>query len=138
MLSQRGSTVPIRCRPCCARVWVVQMYCTTGSYRRRSAAGRQKTSRSSQVHRGVHLLLNYFTGRGLLPLKADPALKGYCNGTIILSGGRRHVQRNQSRGSRAARDHNDKRYLSEVGLMRSFPSCRNLRLPKHCPKKSVV
>lgn len=53
----------------------MEMYSTTGSYRRHSTAARQKTSWSSQVHRGVHSLLNYFTGRGLLPMKADPALK---------------------------------------------------------------
>lgn len=88
--------VPIRCWSCWVRVGIVETYCTTGSYSSHSAAGRQKTSWSSQVHRGAHLLLNYFTGRGLLPMKADPALKGYCKGTITLFRGRWCVQRNQS------------------------------------------
>lgn len=40
-----------------------------------STAARHKPSWSSQVHRGAHLSLNYSTARGLLPGKADPALK---------------------------------------------------------------
>lgn len=45
-----------------------------------SGAARHKPSWSSQVHRGVHLPLNYFTERGLLPGKADPALKASAKG----------------------------------------------------------
>lgn len=45
-----------------------------------TAAARHKPSWSSQVHRGVHLPLNYFTGRGLLPGKADHALKASAKG----------------------------------------------------------
>lgn len=63
-----------------------------------SAAGRQKPPELCGAQRRA-LAVKYFTGRGLLPMKADPALKDESKGTVTLFEGRRHVQRNQSQGS---------------------------------------
>lgn len=103
-----------------------------------TAAGRQKASWCSQVLRGVHLLLNYFTGRGLLPMKADPAPKGQWKGTITLFGGRQCVQRDQTQGFQAAMDFSyviGTRYVHEGLSVGDFLPYRHPWSPKNGPKE---